>query len=654
MTFRQEPLQFVLSPIHQSSKRRVFFVEGKSGWGKSSLIAQLRVRLRNKRYKNQVFLLAVDSRSANTPDFVSLAFAKLAKESVAAGFIPDKYLRTNITSSYDILASSEVQGMLSWLRNNRKVLVLVFDQFEDIFRKEDLFRTFHKLMLDTDEGSGNLVVGFSWKSDISIPLDNPAYSLWQQARDRAREFKVDEFLGFEIDNVIKQLESESGHKLPLDLKRRLKESSQGFPWLIKKLSIHCYHQMKNGVLPEELIDKKLNVKDLFDGDMESLNPEQTRALRIIAERSYDGEPFDVIEVDDKIQQKEIEYLLAERLIVRSGSKYNVYWDIFRDFLVKKEIPVLEESFLLRQFPKPCVRTLEYLIKKSASSIEDISQRSSRSRVTLKEGTSLNLVRELRNLGVVIREKDKYRVIPSIKTTNDFKNYMYRRLSTHKVIVSLQKLTNDVIVHEDIVNTLKNSFRGYDFSNKTWSTYANFFLRWMQYCDIDFGRRLSPLSASKKSKTGIESFTPQWRPERDLELFSSFRDAHDPLIRPINSDKGLYDLKNLGLVNYEGKYLKLTKKGTSILNLSGDDLRKEFAKRATTVPKIAVAYAAYRASLDDSNKKFESQLSSLLDPITSKSYRFFTSNVLKAWARFISENLNLQEESAQVSDYRLFT
>jgi len=637
---RHHLYQFILAPINSSSSRRVFFVEGKSGWGKSSLIAELRARSHNKRNKNIFNVLAVDSRSANTSEFASLAVAKLVAISAKSGFIPKEFSEINIISNLDILASETMQQLLFWLKENKKVLILIFDQFEDVFRKGDLFRTFHKLMLDANEQQGHLVVGFSWKSEINIPIDNPAYSLWQQARDIAEPFRLEEFLGCEVDRVLRQLEVLSGHQLPADLKRRLKESSQGYPWLTKKLSIHCYHQMKKGMTPEDLVDQNLNVDVLLNDDMENLAPNETRALKLIAKRGYEGDPFDVAEIDDKIQESEIHSLLHKRLIVRSGGKYNVYWDIFRDFLVEERVPSLGESFLLRQYPEPCIRTLQFLLSNAPCSIEDIIAGVSKT-ASLKEGTALNQVRELRHLGVVVKVHDHFRLRPNIQSMSNFREYIYTRLKAHVVVRSLGRLPTDSISHEDVVAALRENFRGYGFAKKTWSTYASYMIAWLRYAGIDFGKRLGETAVRS---LGPETFIPQWRPDKDLELLLSLKDKGHSIKRSKNVDKGLYDLKAFGLLTYAGQLISLSKRGLMMLKLDDSSVRREVARLALSMPKIRIAYDAFLSNIKGEGSKFELSLASVLESIPSASYKKVASSVLKSWARFIGEQRGPDESS----------
>ena len=258
------------------------------------------------------------------------------------------YPKLNITSSFDILGSESVHQLLKELEHQNKTLILIFDQFEDVFRKPGLFKAFHKFLLDVNEVKSNLILGFSWKSEINIPIDHEAYHLWQQAKNFAHCISMREFNPSEINGVIKQLEKSIG-KPPIDLnlKRRLIESSQGFPWLIKKLCIHTYTQIQAGKTIENLVEQDLNCEVLFKDDVEGLSPGEIKALNYIARRSFDGNFFDATEVDEKIDEPITTVLINNRLVVKSGTKYNVYWDIFRDYLVTGEVPPIGESYILR-------------------------------------------------------------------------------------------------------------------------------------------------------------------------------------------------------------------------------------------------------------------------------------------------------------------
>lgn len=206
---QKESIFAFLNEVRTSSiEKRVFYIDGKSGWGKSSLMSDLRERCRNQHYKNKYFSVVIDSRSANSNNFVALAFELLIKKAVKSDFIPEKYLSIKIPSSFDILSYSLTEELSEWLKSNSRVLILVFDQFEDVFRKDGVFKSFYKFLLDVNNLNSNIALGFSWKSEVNIPIENEAYHLWQQSRDLAFRITLDEFDASESKAIIKQLEKD--------------------------------------------------------------------------------------------------------------------------------------------------------------------------------------------------------------------------------------------------------------------------------------------------------------------------------------------------------------------------------------------------------------------------------------------------------------
>lgn len=305
--------------------KRIFYLNGKSGWGKNSLVLEIKERCRNKHYKNNFYSIAIDTRSAISDNFVALSFTKLINQAFSDWFIkPDLFKKEiTFTSNFDLLSSDSVNEIFRTLKIEHKYLVLIFDQFEDVFRKKDFFKTFYKFLSDVTDKRPNLIIGFSWKSGFFIQSDDPSYHIWQQAKEQAREFTISEFGEKEIDGIIKQLEDSVG-KLDRSIKDRIKESSQGLPWLTKKLCIHIFDQIKSGLAKENLIEFNLNILDLFKKDEERISLNELKALKLIAKRAYDGSFFDETEVGDLVDGETITSLLHKRLIIRSGANYNIY------------------------------------------------------------------------------------------------------------------------------------------------------------------------------------------------------------------------------------------------------------------------------------------------------------------------------------------
>ena len=481
--------------------KRIFYLNGKSGWGKSSLVLELKGRCQNKHYKRKFYAIAIDTRSAISDNFVALSFKKLINRAIADKFIDRTIFHKDITftSTNDLLSSDSIQRILDTLKSSDKYLVLIFDQFEDVFRKKDFFKTFYKFLTDVTDSKPNLIIGFSWKSDFFIQSDDPSYHIWQQAKEQAREFTINEFGEKEIDGVIKQLEGSVG-ELDKGIKERIKESSQGLPWLTKKLCIHIFDQIESGLAKENLIESNLNILDLFKKDEERLSSKEFRAIKLIAKRAYDGSFFDETEVGDLIESETITDLLHKRLIIRSGANYNIYWDIYRDYLVTGNIPTIGESYLLRQGVNLC---LEVFLLFDTNSLENLNSLLSRHPKGISPETLYNILIELRNLGFIQKIGDDYSGNKDIQISKQgFIDFITNKFHNYTPYINLKKLSQNRITKTDVIQTLKDIFKQ-EFQDNTWDSYAKNIISWFLLSDLDIKEKLvEPTKGRGKSRINL--------------------------------------------------------------------------------------------------------------------------------------------------------
>ncbi len=582
---RNQIFNFFLDVSTCQTSKRIFYLTGKSGWGKSSLIAELRGRSRNKFYKNRFYVTAIDTRSATSSNFVALAFDKLLKKSISSGFLklPPLSAKVSFTSNFDLLSSDSVNEVLSELSRQHKVLVLIFDQFEDVFRKQSLFKSFYKFLSDVTDAKSNLVIGFSWKTEITIPIDNEAYHYWQQAKEQAVNFMIPEFGSKEVNGIVNQLEA-STSKIGNDLKRRIVEGSQGLPWLTKKLCIHLYHQIKSGIPSTKLIDDNLNIVSLFKTDLEGVTPEELAALKYIAKRAFDGNLFDITEFGDNISEKTVEALRDKRLIIRSGANYIVYWDIFRDYLVNNEVQQIGESFIIRQPVKVCFEIFSLFNHGEELTIGEIKDKRSK---TVKRETIENVLIELRNLGLVqkVDGQDKYRIAhQSIETSkNGFVKFISDKFLNYTPYLKLIKIDKKLLTANDVIEVFKDVFKGYDFKHKTWSFYAKNLISWLAYSQLSIKNKLE--EPRKGRRFGIT--TKLSNDHQDFILRGSFSETLKSLAllktTPSKITSGGYrDLLILGIVNEQRD---ITDFGRKIINSDIEEVPRMIRLAAVKLPKV---------------------------------------------------------------------
>ena len=639
---RAKLVNFIDQASSKKTPRRVFYIDGKSGWGKSSLITDLRGRSKNKYYRNRYFVLAVDARSASSSNFVALSFKKLVGNAKKDNFLHTTLFhpKLDIISGFDILGSESAHQLIKDLEYQNKTLILIFDQFEDVFRKPGLYKAFHKFLHDVDDVKSNLILGFSWKSEINVPIEHEAYHLWQQDKDFAFRISMQEFNPSEIMGVIKQLEKSIGKSIGWDLKRRLIESSQGFPWLIKKLCIHAYKQIESGKTVESLVEQELHCEALFKDDLEGLSPEEIKALKYIAKRSLEGDFFDATEVDEKIDDSIIAALINSRLVVKSGTKYNVYWDIFRDYLVTEKVPPIGESYILRQPVDVCIEVYKLFEDQDQLNLDELKKLHPK---RLETGTLDNTLRELRSVGLIRKVGDNFqRNLLEIPATEDgFRDHMSQKFMRYTPYQKLRELSNQNISVVEVVSTLKDIFRGTSYAEKTWSTYAKHLIGWFDFANLDIKNRF--IDIEKVRKVGGHPkpyFIPNRSPKIDINVFCDLKDQS----KPKNHSKiyhSLYDLKSIGLIEYMDKTIYLTKKGKLIQSkLETKEFEELIAIEAMKTEKIEQATKYFLKHPTFSRREFREALSpTLLNNRKTEESMRAAIYALYAWAKFIYEHLD---------------
>lgn len=606
-----------------NSDKRIFFLDGKSGWGKSSLLAELKGSSLNlKFWKGRFFVSAIDTRSASTANFIGLAFKKLVEDAIENNFI-EKNIFTKqllIASPHDILADESVKLLFKELKKSKKILVLIFDQFEDQFRKDNLFDAFYKFCLDVDSQKENLVVGFSWKSEINIPIGNPAHPKFIQLREYAYQITIPSFSQNDVKQIIKQLEESIGKNIGIELENRLIQSSQGFPWLAKKLCIHTLNQYNSGKTLDEIIEEELNYKELFESDLSNLSGEEQKALNYIAKRAYDGNPFEISEYET-IDQNIVNSLIHSRLIIRTGSSYNIYWDIFRDYIVTKEIPVIGESYLLRNSGKAC---LDCFLTFNLNHKQTLTELCNAYPNDISENSMGNILIELRSIGLVKKTtgKDEYMLTPKVSKVSDdfFKNYISKKLSNYTPYFELLKVKNETIDVSDIVKILKSIFTTVKFEDNTWSTYAKYLIIWFKMSNLDIKDKIIEINKGRGNnsiKNRLEQ-VPGYSPLVCIKSFEKYKIDSDSL-----SQRKIRDLILMDLISDDGENI-----------YSETNVQQQIFEESKKNRPIKQTYDILKLHGKLKTTEIIKKLETVLAPYKSITSKKQVASVLLSWANFI--------------------
>lgn len=455
--------------------RPVIVLNAQSGWGKSSLA----LRLKDVIEKRGGYALVVDSRTASSPRFVTEVLRRAAIDAQRVGLleIPADASWASLASALRTIGEAEWRGSVP--------LMIFFDQFENVFHSESLTREFRDLALGAQEHAGRLLVGFAWKTDLVGWTEAHPYWLRDEIRGTAEVLTLDPLGAPDVELLLRRLERELGQKLARELRQRLREYSQGLPWLLKKLAGHLLREVRQGATQEQLVSEALNVQNLFDADLAELGPGEQEGLRYVARFA----PIAVGEVLERVSPAIVQSLLDRRLLVQVGERLDTYWDIFRDYLNTGRIPV-EDSYIIRMSPASVSRLLRQVVEHNG----DMPVPQIAAELNTSENTVFNLSRELRLLGVAGLEPNRVRIVPEIWDADDREVALRQRVAAalrrHRAFsafTGLAERSGSKVAVGSYARELPSVFPAVEVSANTWQAYARAFLAWFEYAGLGVRR-----------------------------------------------------------------------------------------------------------------------------------------------------------------------
>ena len=460
-----------------STSIRGLLLQGASGWGKSSLA----LRIASAVKANGDLAMVLDSRTASNSRFVIDVVQYLARKLSEREPALFAHMSEKTITGYEG-AADLVRDIGNTLAQHRRVLLLVFDQFENLFFETNALLPIRDMFLGLTDDQLPVVFGFAWKSDLLGLTDSFPYLARDAIAEKTQRLPLSEFSKADVDAMLSALEREIGGKLRSDLAFLITEYSQGLPWLLKKLCAHVVSQIAGGASQREVADSVLNVGDLFATDVEELTAQAQATLQRLAKLV----PVDVEDLSEDFRPQILQSLIDRRLIVRVGSKYDIYWDIFRDYLNLGVVPV-QENYMLRADVGSVSKVLR-IVWENGGSI-------SRSRLVADAnltsgGSYYNVTRDMRLMGLISVDGETISLArPFPADAEGFeeasREYLHDKLACNRSVRLLTEALRhqQVMTIEQAADLLREAHPYVSAAERTWHKYSRVLLMWMDIAEL---------------------------------------------------------------------------------------------------------------------------------------------------------------------------
>lgn len=499
---RTKILTDILKLINSSASSNIIQIKSRSGVGKSSILSMLSEKLT----KNNIEVEIHDIRDIKN----LLDFNTIIKRFTNSSSMPQD-LRDVEDYIYEFVN-----------KNNQIKKVFMVDQFESCFTNKEVFSAYEYLAQIFLKYPQNLFLIFARKNDQLTTFDETKISL-ERLNNISTSFVLTDFTRSEAAELIKNINNSSEIKIGSDILSYVLEFAQGFPWLLKRTMSHIVKLVNNTETnQDELIAGGLKLDDLFEEELDGLDEIEKDYLIKLAQKlpadvnqlqkSFDEDPF-LIKVLDKLTQM--------RLIRMSGSTYDTYNDVFKEYLVYKKLPEFRPIVIYRLYPNSVISQFLKVIEQESLTTSELKEI-----LGLKRGTLFNAIKEWRNLNLIEKKGDNWIIPNKVKESYEKKclgEYVRRQLLENDVVMRLIKIiTNKTFKENEVPNFLKEQFPFVQASKETWDLYSTILKSWLvgfKIVEIDKNQVLHQLDCDKdeviNTLSNLESFSSSLRRTSNL-------------------------------------------------------------------------------------------------------------------------------------------
>ena len=517
-THQEKFWEFVKNVRNKTTDLRIVSFSGNTGLGKSSLVLKLASECGSKSEnedKRNVYIYHIDVTSVNEKNanlFVSAAIIKALEGAIENRFveIPNHLESINPESPFH---SESIRLLIENLENSDKVIVIFFDQFEEILTKDalsSLYGLFKDAAYEIDSLKKNIVLGFCWRTDVHLPPEHPASSTWEKLQERLKNIKLAEFSESEslelLDGFQEYVTTKKDKELEIITKAtslRDNLSSQPWfnqPWYLKRECGELYNQDidQSKLDPDQnKVITKSDIETSFNKDIQgAIITGDDKCLKYIAKFS----PVSKMDVRREFNKDVISSLLKSKLVIETGENYKIYWDIFREFMLDGKLPEMIISYRPRTKISTVLKIFRLLDQ--YETISDLVPASNYAESTVK-----NALQDLQNFFEVTKDKKSGKIIASEKILKlkdeEIAEKLAEQIEAHVVIKKIYEQLNpgEWMWLAEVQNLLSDEEK---LRSTTATDYASKMLSWFHFAgllEVSKGRIVRPTHPKQGKQKG---------------------------------------------------------------------------------------------------------------------------------------------------------
>lgn len=402
---------------------------------------------------------------------------------------------------FSVSSFEEVTKALDQLEKKLGVRHAIFlvDQFESTFQAPEVFHAYEFLALSIARRPGNMAMVFARKDDLLTTYDEQVVDL-TRLRNLAESITLEDFSRTEAAELVSVISGSLRRSINSEVVAQVLEFAQGFPWLLKRTMAHVDGKLAGGVRPQELSTGGLYLEDLFEEELAELDEVERGYVSRLAGslpstyhellRRFEG---------DRTLPRMLDKLTQKRILRLSAGTYDIYNDVFKEFLVYDRLPDRALTYLFRNTPAAVIRAFRAIGGEDRFEVSELQQAMGRESLI----STYNVLRELRVVGLVERAGSAWAVpeiVRNFEIQNRLGEYLRQSVMKNRAVADfVLAVEREPFDRARVAEYLADRFPFLDVQADAWNQYAGFFLAWLeglQFVDVSDDGTITAVTADR--------------------------------------------------------------------------------------------------------------------------------------------------------------